>query len=84
LNEGDEGIFAVRMCKVPGDKGGISRAGDLREKNPEKGGAEQCSDKVTTGNEIRSSGPNERLGPPAIDEKQGSLKITRSGWVSSE
>jgi len=78
------GIFVVRMCKVPGDKGGISKATDSRERDPMKGGAEQCSGKVTTSDEFGGKGSDGRLGPAADDEKQGCLKMTPSSCGSSE
>jgi len=72
------------MCKVLGDKRGASNIGDLIERDPIKGGAEQCSSMVTTSDEFNRKGSEGRLGPDSDEEKHGCPKVTRSSCGSLE
>lgn len=40
--EGDGGLIAMRMRRVPKDNGGQSRAGDSKERDPKTSGAVLC------------------------------------------
>lgn len=84
LNQGDGDVFAVRMCKVRGDKVCTSNVGDLIERDPIRGGAKQCSGKATTSDEFEGKWTDRRLGPATVEEKLGCPKMTRLGYGSSK
>lgn len=70
--------------QVPGERGGISKASESSESDPEGGGTKQCPGRVTTGEGKGGGGSGTGTDADTDEEKQGFPNITRSRKGSSE